>query len=94
MCCVPLDLHSYKQRLSGGEAGRGVLLHQRQRVEPKLVDGLVGVQRREVGVHLAVVLGDVEAVGVHVLAAETRRVGNVRRTKRKGRVPKGVSPLT
>lgn len=34
------------------------------------MDWLVGVQWREVGVHLAVVLSNVEAVGVHILTVE------------------------
>ena len=71
MCvCGGEYLHSYKERLLGSQAGRGVLLHQGQGAEAKLVDGLIGVQRGEVCVHLAVVLGDVEAVQVHVLAVE------------------------
>lgn len=60
-------LHSDKERLPGGEAWRGVLLHQCQGAEAKLVDGLARVQRREVRIHLSVVLGDVQTVGVDVL---------------------------
>lgn len=37
------------------------------------MDGLVGVQRREVGVHLPVVLSNVEAVGVHILTGGGNR---------------------
>lgn len=64
------SLHSDKERLPGGQSWGRVLLHQRQGAEAKLVDGLSRVQRREVGVHLAVVLGDVQTVGVDVLAVE------------------------
>ena len=70
---TPRDSHSDKQRLPGGQAGRGELLHQSQGAEAKFMDGLIGVQRGEVGVHLTVVLGDVETVGVHILAAGARR---------------------
>lgn len=33
------------------------------------MDGLVGVQWREVGVHFTIILSNVETVGVHVLTA-------------------------
>ena len=69
--------HPDEQRLLGGQAGRGVLLHQRQGAEAELMDGLVGVQRGEVRVHLAVVLGDVQAVGGHVLTGSTQGRGTV-----------------
>ena len=64
--------HPDEQRLLGGQAGRRVLLHQRQGAEAELVDGLVGVQRGEVRVHLAVVLGDVQTVGGYVLTGNTQ----------------------
>lgn len=69
---APSLLHSHpdKQGLPGGQSRGGVLLHQSQGAEAELVDGLVRVQRREVCVHLAIILCDVEAVGVHVLTAE------------------------
>lgn len=62
--------HSDKQRLSGSKARWGVFLHQGQSAETKLVDWLIGVEWREVSVHLAIILRNVEAVGVHILTVE------------------------
>lgn len=61
--------HAHEERLLGRQPRGRVLLHQRQRAEAKLVNGLVGVQGGKVRVHLAVVLGDVQAVGADVVAA-------------------------
>lgn len=36
------------------------------------MDGLVGVQRREVGVHFTVILSNVETVGIHILTVDAR----------------------
>lgn len=63
-------LHSDKQRLSGSEARWGVFLHQGQSAETKLVDRFIRVQWREVSVYLAIILSNVEAVGVHILTVE------------------------
>lgn len=62
--------HSDKERLPGSEARWGVFLHQGQGAETKLVDWLIGVQWGEIGVHLAIILGNVEAVGINILTVE------------------------
>lgn len=70
---ILVNIHSDKQRLSGGEARRGVLLHQGQSAETKLMDWLIGVQRGEVCVHLTIILSNVKAVGIHVFTVEKKR---------------------
>lgn len=61
--------HAHEERLLGCQPWGRVFLHQCQGAEAKLVDGLVGVQGRKVGVDLTVVLGDVQAVGADVVTA-------------------------
>lgn len=73
--------HAHEERLLGRQPWGRILLHQGQGAETKLVNGLVGVQGWKIRVHLAVVLGDVQAVGVDIVTA-TQRAPAVRRASR------------
>lgn len=84
--------HSDKERLPGSEARWGVFLHQGQGAETKLVDWLIGVQWGEIGVHLAIILSNVEAVGINILTVERCDKWVWRQTEKEGVTQK--RPLT
>lgn len=58
------------------------------------MDGLVGVQRREVGVHFTVILSNVETVGIHILTADARKQRSYSRSPLKDDDSCNVSGLT
>lgn len=65
--------HSNKERLFGGQTRGGVLFNQGQSTEAKLMNGFIGIQRREIRVHLPIILSNMQAVGTDVVTESKTR---------------------